>query len=53
MIKELKTLGQQDPVMKELIAKHGEVTLEGNYMESAGMLFADLVRSIAGQQTKT
>lgn len=46
----LKKLGQQDPVMKELIVKYGEVTLEGNYMESAGMLFADLARSIAGQQ---
>lgn len=46
----LKKLGQQDPVMKELIDKHGEVTLKGNYMESACLLFADLARSIAGQQ---
>jgi DNA-3-methyladenine glycosylase II len=46
----LKTLGKKDPIMKELITKYGEVTLQGNYMESEGLLFADLVRSIAGQQ---
>lgn len=36
--------------MKELIEKYGEVSMEGNYMESAGLLFIDLIRSVAGQQ---
>lgn len=50
MNKSLESLSLQDPIMKGLIVKYGEVTPKGNYMESAGILFVDLARSIAGQQ---
>jgi DNA-3-methyladenine glycosylase II len=46
----LKHLAEQDSVMKDLAGKFPNVSVAGNYMESAGALFVDLVRSIAGQQ---
>lgn len=50
MITALKELAKKDPVMKELIDKYGEVSLDGSYAGNENLLFADLASSIAGQQ---